>query len=111
MPSFSKWNSRPSSRPASVRLFSANGTLMPAGQTLGQVVMKAARLRVAALGRHAERMPAQARFDITRQAAQRARQLRHAQPGPGAGEVGDEIDVERPSHVSQRSDGVFMRHM
>ena len=73
--------------------------------------MEAARVRVGGLRRHAERVPAQPRFDIARKIAERTRQLRHAEPGPGAGEIGDEVDVQRPSHVIERSDGVFMRHM
>ena len=53
---------------------------MPGRQTLGQVVMEAARRRIGAWRRHAERVPAQARLDVARQAAERARELRHAQP-------------------------------
>jgi hypothetical protein len=85
-PSFSKWNSIPSSL----------------RQSLGKVIVEAFRRRVGFRGRHAERVPAQSGFDFAREVAQRAGELRHTEPRPGAGEIGDEIDVERLAHVSHR---------
>ena len=49
-------------------------------QSLGEVVVEAARGRIRRGMRHAERVPAQARFDVARQVVERTGELRHAEP-------------------------------
>src|SRR6478736_3096641 len=74
------------------------------GQSFCQVLVEAARILAGRGRRHAERMPAQAGFYISRETSQCPGQLCHAQPGPGTGEVGYQVDVERLTHVDQWSD-------